>query len=457
MSNIPFCPESKISTNLVALTLGVLLIITCGAGCNRSKPEANKKSPSVAKLKNLIIDSQPTVKESPKFDAQPQIENSLVIGLDTDMSSGSAMSGEAIRRGAELAIEEINSGGGLLGRPIELIVRDHRGNPDRGVDHIIEFSEMRDVLAVIGGLHTPVALRELQTIHKHKLIYLGPWAAGTPIVENGFSPNYVYRVSVRDEYAGGFLVDQAFDRNFKKVGLLLERTSWGRSNAKAVQNALLARNAQPAVVEWLNMGEPELSPQVNRLIENGADCILLVCNPLEGVTTLKAMASIPESKRIPIISHWGITGSDFAELAKEYLPQVDLSFIQTHSFIKPKHPERSNRLVAAYKNRFKDCQNAKDIFCPAGTAHTYEILMMLAAATEKANSTDRPLVRDALETLGQYCGVIRDYDPAFRPGHHDALNADDFVLARFGENSVIQPISDAKSASTTTTSDEEDK
>ena len=441
VSTMTFSNKSETGVDLTSLIAGVLLIILCNVGCTNSQQPVAANPPTAPEKITSVIDTALAVEnEIHKFNDQRQIENSLIIGLDTDMSSGSAQSGEAIKRGVELAIEEINSDGGLLGRPVEIVVRDHRGNPDRGVDHIVEFSGMPDVLAVVGGLHTPVALRELETIHENKMSYLGPWAEGTPVVKNGYSPNYVYRVSVRDEYAGGFLVDRAFDRDLKKVGLLLEQTGWGRSNELAIQNALKARGAEPGVVEWFNLGETDFSAQINRLAEGGAECVLLVCNPLEGVVTLKSMASRPQAKRIPIISHWGITGGDFADLAKDYLTQVDLSFLQTHSFIQPRHPKRSNQLFEAYKARFKDCINPRDVFSPAGTAHGYEIVMMLAAAVKKANSLDRPLVRDAMEELGQYKGVIRDYDLPFRPEHHDALNADDFVLARFGKDGVIQPL-----------------
>lgn len=420
----------------------MVLVTSVVTGCTRSQPDTSEKSSADVK-KTTSVEAPEAADQriaAPEFNDQRQIENSLIIGLDADMSSGSAQSGLAIQRGVILALEEINSKGGLQGRSVELIVRDHRGNPDRGVDHIIEFSEMSDVLAVVGGLHTPVALRELETIHKHKMIYLGPWAAGTPVVKNGYDPNYVYRVSVRDEYAGGFLVGQAFDRNLKKLGLLLERTGWGRSNEKAVQDALQVRGLDSAVVEWFNLGETSFDAQISRLDEQGAQCVLLVCNPLEGVVAVKSMASREKTDRLPIISHWGITGGDFAEMTKEFLPQVDLSFLQTHSFIQPRYPERSNRLLEAYRARFEDCETPQDIFSPVGTAHAYEIVMMLEAAVKKANSIDRTRVREALDDLGQYSGVIRDYDPPFRPDYHDALDADDFIMARFGKAGVIEPL-----------------
>ncbi len=74
----------------------------------------------------------------------------IIVGLDADMSSGSAPAGEAIRRGAVLAIREINSAGGVLGRPLKLVVRDHKGNPARGLDNIEDFAKDDNLVAVIG-------------------------------------------------------------------------------------------------------------------------------------------------------------------------------------------------------------------------------------------------------------------------------------------------------------------
>lgn len=118
----------------------------------------------------------------------------ILIGLDADMSSGSAKAGEAIKRGMEIAVDEINGQGGVLGRNLDIIVKDHRGNPARGVDNLEELARTENLVAVMGGLHTPVAMHELKTIHKNGLPFLVPWAAGTPVVANGFDPNFVFRV-----------------------------------------------------------------------------------------------------------------------------------------------------------------------------------------------------------------------------------------------------------------------
>ena len=374
------------------------------------------------------------------FYSVPQVEDSLVIGLDADMSSGSARSGEAIRRGLELAIEEINREGGLLGRPVELIVRDHRGNPDRGLDNLAAFTEVRDLIGVFGGIHTPVAIRELEFIHSNDLLYFCPWAAGTPVVKNGYTPNHVFRVSVRDEYAGGFLVRSALRRGGKKIGLMLERTAWGRSNEKAMKEALAEQGLEPVGEEWFSWGEKDLRLLTQRLAAQGCDTILLVCNSLEGVAAVKAVAALPADSRPTIISHWGISGGRFFELAQDYLEDVDLSFLQSFSFVQPRYPDRVKALTEAYLAKYEDCQGARGIFAPVGTAHSYELLRMVARAIRNSKSTDTAKLRESLEAIRNYHGIIRDYDHPFPTDHHDALDASDFILARFDSEGVIVPL-----------------
>lgn len=253
----------------------------------------------------------------------------ILIGLDADMSSNAALSGESIRRGVVLAMNRINRRGGVLNRPLKLVIRDHRGIPARGVDNMEDFAKMDQLAAVVGGIHTPVALAELEAIHRHKILYLGPWAAGTPVVMNNRSPNFVFRVSVSDRHAGGFLVGAARDRGFRKPGLLLWRTGWGRSNEKAMKAAMSRIGMTHAGVQWFNTGTRNTTNQIKALAANGADVIMLVANPADGLVTIRNVADMPTNSRLPIISHWGITGRDFFREAPKAIQKIDLSFLQT--------------------------------------------------------------------------------------------------------------------------------
>ena len=367
----------------------------------------------------------------------------VLVGLDAAMTGGAGQSGEAIKRGAIIALEEINDAGGVLGRRLELVIRDNRGIPDRGVDNIEQLSEIDDLVAVIGGIHTPVALAEIKTIHSNELIYLAPWAAGTPVVDNGHDPNFVFRVSVRDEYAGGYLIEAAKSRGYKRPGLLLWRTGWGRSNEAAMKAAMSRIGMQPAGVQWFNTSERDLSDQIDELTLAGADVIMLVAGPTEGLTVVKEMAGRAADHRLPIISHWGITGADFTTMAGNALDKVDLTFLQTYSFFEPPFPEKSERFYQAYCARFGPCDSKADVISPVGTAHAYDLMYLLKQAIEKAGTIDRRAVRAAFEKLERHKGLVRVYDPPFTPARHDALDVSDFRLCRYGPDGSIIPVSTA--------------
>ena len=112
-------------------------------------------------------------------------EDTLKLGLVAAMSGQSAKSGEAILRGLSIAIDEINAKGGLLGRKVELLVRDDESNPAKGAVAARELVQREKVAGVFGGLDTPVSLAIVPFMNQSKVPFMGVWAAGTPITRNG--------------------------------------------------------------------------------------------------------------------------------------------------------------------------------------------------------------------------------------------------------------------------------
>ena len=366
-------------------------------------------------------------------------QDPIIIGLDADMSAVAKEGGVAIQRGAEIAIEEINEQGGVLNRPLKLIIKNHRGNPARGINNIKQFSEIKDLVAVIGGVHTPVALKELPILHQNKIIYLDPWAAGTPVVDNGYVPNYVFRVSVRDAEAAKVMIPHAKQRGIKRVGLLLERTGWGRSNEKSLTEAAKKHHVEIVQIAWFNWGKKALESEINTLREAGAEVIILVGNAPEGASLMKAM--LKQEHKLPIISHWGIAGGNFVErVGLESLQKLDVSVLQTYSFAKPHNDKLNTTVLKRYQEKYGANITAESIPGAVGTAHTYDLVHLLAKAISAAGTTERSKIRDELERLPSYNGLVKHYQPAFTKTQHDALLSDDYIMSSFDENGNLVPI-----------------
>ncbi len=371
-------------------------------------------------------------------------ERPIIIGLDADLSMDARVSGLAIKRGAMLAIEEINARGGVLGRPLALQARDHRGMPSQGTSNIRAFGAQPDVVAILSGQHSPVVFAGLDLVHTLGLPLLAVWSSASGVVENGRSPNFVFRISANDRQTGPYLVDHVLSR-FRRPAILLENSVWGRGMLDSMERRLRERGSGFARVEVFNRADDEFGPHLDRIGQSGADVIVLIAKPNEARHMLQAAAR--QADPLPVVSHWGIAGGDFWSANRELLRQVDLSFFQTFSFL-ASPDERGRKLARAYCERFRT-QSAREILAPAGVAHAYDMVHLLALAIERAGAPDRALVRSALEELQPFHGVVKYYDRPFTPERHDALGVEDYRMARFDAEGAVVPLATAGKSATT--------
>ena len=358
--------------------------------------------------------------------------NDVVIGFDGDLSVSAQSGGESILAAMKLVAAQVNARGGLLGRKVHIVARDHLGMASRGVANLREFCGDTRTLAVFTSVHSPVALAQLEVAHEERMLLMVPWAAASPIVSNGYDPNFVFRLSVRDEFAGEFLIAKAVDTS-PKVALYLENTGWGRSNEKSMRVALAKRGLQPTEVCWFNWGDTEFDQLLEQTLTGAAETIVLVANPPEGGAFIEALARAP--RKVRVFSHWGITAGDFGVRYREALQDVDLCVLQTaHG-----DPEERQSLYDEYAAHHGRSISHDVEVAPVGFSNAYDLMQLLVNAVEQAQTFDRGRVRDALETLPPHDGLVRRYTRPFRPDWHEALGIEDFVFCSFEADGTLAP------------------
>lgn len=355
----------------------------------------------------------------------------IYIGIDADLSAVAVDGGLAIQRGTQIAVDEINQSGGLLGREVQVIAMDHRGNPARGVANLKQLAHNEDLLAVVGGVHTPVVLAELEFIHQQNMLFLIPWAAGTQLVDNQFSPNNIFRVSVRDADAASVLMAHARSLQAKSIALVLERTGWGRSNYRSLSEAAELLDIDITSVHWINWQQKSFSTDVAQIKSAGVDAVVLVANAPEGATVVNALHK-QGLATLPIISHWGIASGNFADLLDVSPSQLNLSVLQTFHFSKQTHG-RAQHLLAQYQEKYGPV-TPHSIRAKVGLAHAYDLVHLLANATRMANTFDITKIKTAMENLPLHEGAVKTYRPAFSKDMHDALNASDYFMVTMDDN-----------------------
>lgn len=365
--------------------------------------------------------------------ATAQDSKPVLIGLDGEFGHVSSTSAEAIRQGIQIAIDEVNRTGGVLhGRPLKLVEKANSSLPARSFNNIKEFAALPDLVAVFCGRFTPTVLETLPLIHSLGIPLLDPWAAGDGIVDNNYHPNFVFRLSLKDFWAVNVMMAYLERRKFKRVGLLMLNTSWGRSTKKAVEDYVARKpGVTIAATQWINWDDKDDSmlAKVQRLRAAGADAIVLTGNAEEGATLAKVMLTLPKGDRLAVASHWGVTGGKLPELVGKDFYALDFSVVQTYTFIGQKSLAAA-RVISA-QNTMAGGTSARSIASPVGVAHAYDLTHILALAINRAGSTDRRAIRDALEKLPAYEGLIKTYAPPFTASRHEALNERDVFMSRY--------------------------
>lgn len=365
-----------------------------------------------------------------------QAADPIKLGHVAALSGASAQSGEAITRGLQIAIDEINAAGGLLdGRMIELIQRDDESKPPKGLIAARELIFNEDVAAFFGGIDSPVSLAIAPLANQEKTPFMAVWAAATGITRNGADPNYVFRVSAIDALVDVKLLNYANGKfGATKVGLMLINNPWGESNEKGLVAADEANDAVEIVgIEKFEGADVDMTPQLTRLKDAGAEAIILVVNAPPGAQMMKSRERMGWD--VPVVSHWGISGGRFPELAGPTAGEAH--FVQTYSFFGDQG-EVGDKVLETLKEKYSEIDGPEDVFSPVGTANAYDAMHIVALAIEQAGSTDGDAIREALEDLqGSYVGLIKTYEKPFSAENHDALGPDDYVMVHYEGDKVV--------------------
>jgi tripartite ATP-independent transporter DctP family solute receptor len=393
-----------------------------------------KKTKYIIKMYEKVIGSHIISKTEEILNKKYAEKEDIYFGLDVNLSIGNKDSGLSLKRGVELAIDEINSNGGLLGKRVNLLAKDNEAITTKALKNFKEFSENENVKVVIGGKKSSIISKELEDIQKSKKPYFSPWASADKIVNNGYKENYVFRVSTNNKFIINKLLNESLKEDKNPI-IVVENSIWGRGALE-----LIKQDKKEFNFLIINQGQTNFSNLISQIKQNNIKSMLMVLNTLEASNILK---TLNENKiKMSISSHWGILGGDFYEKNKEYLTNIDLKFIQSFSFYKNKS-KKAKEFGFRYIKKYAE-NSIFDILSPSSVAQAYDSTMLIAQAIKDANSFDGEKIKDALENLKEYNGLIKKYIKPFSKTDHEALEKDDFFFAKYNEEGKVIPIGKLK-------------
>ncbi|MBI4493975.1 MAG: ABC transporter substrate-binding protein [Chloroflexi bacterium] len=352
--------------------------------------------------------------------AQPAAK--LLLGGVTALTGPSATFGEGARMGSELAAREINARGGLLGRPIEMVFRDDEANPTKAVQVFQELISNQRVKAILGPINTPNALAVAPAVSEARVVNL-QITTGTATVDPAKHP-FIFRPQYYARQEAEVMLEYfARVKGYTKLAILADATGYGQGGVAELKPLLQARGLQLLAEEKYNSGDTDMTGQLGRIINSGAQGILAWGLGHELAQAAKGLEKL--GSKLTMIGASGITTVGFRQLAgpasQPHLGVYSRRFSFTES---APTPAGAREFVARLDATFGKEWSAQTVV----SAPWYEAVYLYAEAVKRAGTDDPEQVKRALEGLDKFPanGIYTTY--SFSPTNRNGFQQEDLVV-----------------------------
>ena len=303
--------------------------------------------------------------------------DTIKLGVVTPLSTGDFRSGKINVQTVEMAVEEINAQGGVLGKKLEVVVADDEGKPAAGVIALKRMIARENVSAVVGLWHSSVAVAQEKVATQMQVPMMLHYS-WTDDLTAGHS-DYVYRVGPFNAEIAQLALPY-IEQNFKNIAILYETNAFGTGFAE-----YLEKIAGEAGLNVYSIGYPQeatdLKPQLLQLKAKSPKPELLVIAAVYEATNLipKQALEIGLAPEMQILCSWDWpTYPAFNEVLGEKGVGVTYATFESDEL---KLSPLGEKFKKAYKAKY-------DTDPPVFALFLYDEVMILAETMKRIQSSD---------------------------------------------------------------------
>lgn len=336
-------------------------------------------------------------------------QNTIKVGWLSSLTGPLSSAAIAENQGVQLAVDEINAAGGILGRKIELLTRDTAGDPTKAVNFAQQLAFSEKVHFVIGPVNS------------------GEGLGATPILAKAGVPNLV--IGAVDElidpakYPRAFRVintnrqwiSTANDYALKtlkksKVAVIGDTTGYGTSSAKTATEMLKAAGIEPVFSVLIDPNKTDLTDEMQKAKAAGAD-VVMPWSAATGLLGRMLNARGDMGWDVPVVGHPALMAAQIRKLLNkpEYWNNTFGSgYVSTSYGDDGKLPPRTQELVDKVRAKLVQGGGEIDILF-WWVAMGYDCVKIIEHAIKTAGSTDPAAIQAALEGTREFKGVYGTY------------------------------------------------
>lgn len=344
----------------------------------------------------------------------------IVIGGLFAQTGTAAAIGKPAKHVAELAVEQINHMGGVLGRPMRLVVCDTASTPAVAVRQARRLIEEEHVSALIG----PVSLESGQAVRKFAEEKHVPLLL--PMAESAGDPAaWTFVAAQRTDAVVAKILEYLRGKNIKKIGILYTKNAFGQDGLGAFRADAGTYGVSVAGAEAFEPAGGNVAPQAGKVQAAGPQAAVVWAMGPDGALAAKTLASLNGGRPLLVQSHVQ-AGPEYLKQAGgmaggTVLPATRLLVPET---LADEDPQKL--VIEAFLKAYEQNVDRKKYPVTIVSGYVYDAVLVLRAAMQQAKSADPSAVRDALEHLQGVVGVSGVYN--FSSQEHNGLRADSLIM-----------------------------
>ncbi|MEO3789105.1 ABC transporter substrate-binding protein [Nonomuraea sp. B10E15] len=360
----------------------------------------------------------------------PGAQDPIKVGLIVSLTGNYTPLGSEDKKAVELAVEQVNAQGGLLGRTVELVTRDDKTAPDQG---IVAYNQIKgEIDALIGPVFSNSALAIEPLAQRDKMPYLS--LAPTQEQVEPIKPYIFVTPALSSMYAERYL------QYIQAEGIKTVAVAWDSKSAYSVSGHEAMVELAPkygvtiAVDESYETTTSDFSPLFQHVRDSKAEALVFWGSGAPGVTAAKQY--VASGLKTPLF----LTASQASKLWLE--PMGDAAegmTVQSAIGVVGEHlPDGKQKQVI---EQMATPYEQKHGYPPPQFAQDgYSASLLLFEAVRKANSTDKTKIQQALETMDL---ITPNGRFQYSPTDHSGLSPD-FISVNTVKNGQFVPTEWAK-------------
>jgi branched-chain amino acid transport system substrate-binding protein len=328
----------------------------------------------------------------------------IKIGVSVPMSGPVGFLGQDQKLGYEMALEEINAAGGVLGRPIKIIYADNQCNPTEGVSAVRKLIDLDKVVALFGCVCSSATLAVMPVIEEAKIPMLTISSTNPRITQMaGVGGNiWEFRLNVDDSIMANTL-GKIISEQAKKVVMFAVNNDWGRGAVGAYSDVFKPLGVTLQSAEYFEQGQSDFRPSLTKVKGMNPDALLLIMESRDAVVLVRQMKEI--GFRPLIFARGTVVTNEFAEAIHDDCTLGDGIMEATlHAYgVNPK-----------FDKKFEKKYGSKPHW---GAGIAYTGLYTMVKAIQLGGKVEPEAIRKGLEKVGYF---HKNMGPIHFDDHHQA-------------------------------------